>query len=395
MSVCDWILLAAAGALALPMGVVALETLAALLARGAAPGPAPADRPRVAVLIPAHDEEAVIAETLAAIMPQLRDGDRVVVVADNCTDHTAAVARASGAQAVERQNAARRGKGFALAAGIELLRDAPPAVVVIIDADMRLGAGSIDALAAAVVRHAAPAQALNLLEPPAHAPMRVQVSALAFCFKNHVRALGADVLGIPCLLRGTGMAFPWSLISGAALATDNLVEDMQLGMDLALAGHAPRFCPAARVTGRLPGKTAAAAVQRTRWEHGHLQTILRNVPRLVGQRLKQQRPGLIGLALDLAVPPLALLVILWGVVTVVAAALWMAGLAGMVPLGALAAIGGLLAASILAGWARFARHILPLRTLLSIPFYVVWKVPLYLAFLWKRQQVWIRTERAS
>jgi cellulose synthase/poly-beta-1,6-N-acetylglucosamine synthase-like glycosyltransferase len=296
---------------------------------------------------------------------------------------------------VERQDAARRGKGFALAAGIEFLKDAPPAVVVVIDADMRLGAGSIDALVAAVVRHAAPAQALDLLEPPAHAPMRVQVSALAFFFKNHVRALGAEVLGIPCLLRGTGMAFPWKLISGAALATDNLVEDMQLGMDLALAGHAPRFCPAARVTGQVPAETAAAAVQRTRWEHGHLQTILRNVPRLVGQGLKRQRPGLIGLAFDLAVPPLALLVILWCVVALAAGALWAAGLAGIAPLGALAAVGGLLAASILAGWARFARHILPPRTLLSIPFYVLWKVPLYLAFVWKRQHSWIRTERAT
>jgi len=395
MSVCDWILLAGAAALALPTAVVALETLAALLARAAAPGPAPADRPQVAVLIPAHDEEAVIAATLAAIMPQLREGDRAVVVADNCADRTAAVARASGAGVVERQDAARRGKGFALAAGIEFLKDAPPAVVVVIDADMRLGAGSIDALVAAVVRHAAPAQALDLLEPPAHAPMRVQVSALAFFFKNHVRALGAEVLGIPCLLRGTGMAFPWKLISGAALATDNLVEDMQLGMDLALAGHAPRFCPAARVTGQVPAETAAAAVQRTRWEHGHLQTILRNVPRLVGQGLKRQRPGLIGLAFDLAVPPLALLVILWCVVALAAGALWAAGLAGIAPLGALAAVGGLLAASILAGWARFARHILPPRTLLSIPFYVLWKVPLYLAFVWKRQHSWIRTERAT
>ena len=77
---------------------------------------------------------------------QLEPGDRLLVVADNCTDHTAAVARAAGAEVLERRDAERRGKGYALAAGVDTLRAGPPDVVVIVDADCRPAAGAIDRL---------------------------------------------------------------------------------------------------------------------------------------------------------------------------------------------------------------------------------------------------------
>jgi cellulose synthase/poly-beta-1,6-N-acetylglucosamine synthase-like glycosyltransferase len=60
-------------------------------------------RARVAVLVPAHDEASVIRATLASITPQLAAGDRLLVVADNCSDDTATLARQAGAQVVERQ----------------------------------------------------------------------------------------------------------------------------------------------------------------------------------------------------------------------------------------------------------------------------------------------------
>src|SRR5437899_2040248 len=91
-----------------------------------APVPAPAPGPpgahsavdpalRVAVLVPAHDEARGIAATLATIAPQLRAGDRVVVVADNCTDDTAEMARAAGADVFERADSVHVGKSFAIA----------------------------------------------------------------------------------------------------------------------------------------------------------------------------------------------------------------------------------------------------------------------------------------
>ena len=409
----------------LPIAVVAIETLAALLlprppvsvssvnefsairnpisALGLAfprvpslcdiRNPLSAIRYSTAVLIPAHNEERGIAATLASIQSQLSSGDRLLVVADNCTDATAAVARAAGAEVIERHSDTEKGKGFALAAGVAHLSAAAPDVVVILDADTLPEAGAIDALARAAGAGGRPIQSLYLLELPHEASPRSSISAFAFCIKNHVRPLGAQRLGIPCHLTGAGMAFSWKIISEAKLATGNIVEDMQLGMELAIAGHSPRFCPQARVLGRLPDTVSAAATQRTRWEHGHLQTILHNCPRLIWQGIRQGRPSLIALALDLAVPPLALLVLMGCVATAAAAGFWWLGLASRTPLLILLAGGATLAASILLAWWRFARQILPAATLAAIPLYILWKIPLYLAFLFRRQKAWIRTAR--
>jgi cellulose synthase/poly-beta-1,6-N-acetylglucosamine synthase-like glycosyltransferase len=406
MSVWDWALLTAAGVMAVPVGVVLLETVAAVArsfqGRGAASrhgmGPQPGEHqmPHVAVLVPAHNEEQVIGPTLAEIRRQLPAGDRLVVVADNCTDRTAAVARQAGAEVLERQDELKRGKGYALAAGLEYLgtyAHVKPEVVLVVDADMKLAAGSVLALTNSVAGQAVPFQAIDLLGLPAKPSLRARLSAFAFLFKNQVRALGAEAWAVPCCLRGTGMAFPWRALEGAKLANGNLVEDMQLGVDLAIAGFVPRLCPEARVTGVLPEKTAVQRVQRTRWEQGHLQTILHHVPRLVWEGLRQHRLALWLLALDLAVPPLALLVLAWVVVTASAAGAACVQIAGWAPLAVLAAVGGMLMVSILAAWACFARHIVPWVALLAVPFYVLWKIPVYAGFLLKREKTWIRTER--
>src|SRR5205085_486900 len=116
------------------------------------------------------------------ILPQLRPGDRLLVVADNCADHTAAVAREAGAEVAERHDDNRRGKGFALDFGIKHLAADPPEVVIVIDADTEVGVGSIDILAAAAATR--PAQAMNLLDPPAQAGPEARLSAFAFYFRN-------------------------------------------------------------------------------------------------------------------------------------------------------------------------------------------------------------------
>ena len=95
-------------------------------------------RSRLAVLVPAHDEGAVLLQTIADIQMQLRPGDRLLVVADNCADDTAGIARAAGAEVVERHDPDKRGKGYALDFGIRHLALDPPEVVIIIDADCRL-----------------------------------------------------------------------------------------------------------------------------------------------------------------------------------------------------------------------------------------------------------------
>ncbi|MBD2022170.1 glycosyltransferase, partial [Leptolyngbya sp. FACHB-36] len=250
--------------LLIPISVLFLECLAALL---------PARRslkftsslPRTAILVPAHNEASGIAATLESLLPQLTHNDQLIVIADNCTDATATVARQAGATVIERHDLEHRGKGYALDFGLRHLTANPPEVVVIVDADCTVAPGAIEQISYLAVRQSRPVQATYLLAQPANPSPKDAVSVLAFTVKNLVRPIGLHQLGLPCLLTGTGMALPWSVVQRLSLASGNLVEDMQLALDLAIVGHPAAFCASARVTGALPGQNHAAKSQRTRW----------------------------------------------------------------------------------------------------------------------------------
>lgn len=346
----------------------------------------------LAVLIPAHDEAAVLAQTLASLQLQLRPADRVIVVADNCTDETADIARSAGATVLERNDPERRGKGYALDYGLQALSTHPPETVIVVDADCLILPGALAQLQRQTRLSGRPAQAVYLMERPPAPGAKDRVSAFAFKVKNWVRPLGLTRLGWPCLLTGTGMAFPWAAIAAVNLASGHIVEDMKLGLDLAIAAYPPQLCPAAQVRGQLPAAGAARISQRTRWEHGHLQVLRQYVPRLLAAATRQRRWDLAVLALDLAVPPLSLLV-LFGLGGAAIASAWgvFSGVWG--PAGLFAAAGGCLLIAILTAWARFGREEISLRQLLGFPLYVLWKIPLYFRFLLKPQSQWIRTER--
>lgn len=391
-AVVDLTLLVLATVLLIPLFILFWEVVCALLPRQPEVIDTTKPRPRCAVLIPAHNEEAGIAKTLAAIKPQLQASDRVLVVADNCTDRTAEAARGAGAEVVERKDESRRGKGYALDFGIQALAKEPPEIVIVVDADCRVHDGALDRLVRQVAVTGRPAQAVYLMTPGTSDPKH-QLSAFAFQFKNQVRPLGLDRIGVPCLLTGSGMAFPYQSLKAAALASGNIVEDMQMGVDLALSGTPPRLCPEAVVSSALPATEEAAVAQRSRWEHGHVQTMRTQVPRLIGTGLMHTRLGLLGLAAELSVPPLSLLFLGVGAVLLLS-------LVSMIFGGSPAPFFILLSGvfwvmlAVLAAWAKFGRERLPLGVLLSAPVYVLWKLPIYLRLVSKPQREWVRTERA-
>jgi cellulose synthase/poly-beta-1,6-N-acetylglucosamine synthase-like glycosyltransferase len=377
--------------LMLPVLVLLVQVLA-----GRRPGvpasPVDATRARVAVLMPAHNEAAGIATALATVLPQLRAGDRALVVADNCSDDTAAVAAACGAQVVVRTDAQRRGKGYALDHGMRQLAAAPPDVVLIVDADCRVEPGGVDRLVAECAASGRPVQALYLMRSPPGAGLKTRVAEFAWAVRNEARPLGCARLGWPCQLMGTGMAFPWALIANAPLASGHIVEDMQLGLDLAAAGAPPRFCHAARVTSVFPESAEGTVAQRTRWEHGHLSMIAsRGLPLLL-RGIVRGRPALIAMALDLCVPPLASLALMIGIATLGAALLFAAGGTPW-PLALCALMLVFITLAIGVAWQRVARHIISLRELLSVPGYVLAKIPIYAKLFTARQMEWVRTKR--
>ena len=383
------------GPVALSIGLLWAQCLIALVGPRRLKRSVEGTRPSVAVLIPAHDEELLIQATVRRIRAQLAAEDRLLVVADNCSDKTAERAAAGGAEVIERQHDTERGKGYALAYGWSVLREQARDVLILVDADTLPEPGAIDSLARQAATCGRVTQAIYLLDPPAQASPRDRISCLAMYVKNLVRPLAMHRFNLPVPLTGSGMAFPWQVADQMHFGGSNIVEDMQMGIDLAIAGRPAALCPAARVGGVLPGEKGAARTQRTRWEHGHLQTLIRQCPRLVRAALRHRRPGLLVAAADLAIPPLSLLCVLWFAIAILSAALAWFDLAELWLLYVSVVAGAILFASILAAWARFARHVISAPALLGIPMYILAKLPIYLTFLIKRQTSWVRTKRDS
>jgi hypothetical protein len=383
----------------LPVAVAVLvftaQVVAACLAAGRSIGATQAAaanaRPRVTVLTPAHDEAAGIGAMLAALQLELRPGDRVLVVADNCTDETAAIARAAGAVVKERFDATLRGKSFALDFGVDAMRADPPEIVVVLDADCRLAPGSLDALASGVANEDRPMQALYLMFAAPGSGLPRRFAEFAWRVRNWVRPAGAHHMGLPCQLMGTGMAFTWPMIAQARLATGALAEDMQLGIDLAMAGKPPMFCEKARVTSDFPEASVAITSQRTRWEHGHLETILHEMPRAVARAVAGADVRLLGLALDLCVPPLALLAALLLGLDAVGVVAWALGATGAAAFSVGLTV--VFAVAVMLAWAIRGRDLVRFTELLSVPIYIAAKVPIYVRFLFRRQKQWVRTDR--
>ncbi len=380
-----------AALLLVPVAVLCVETLLALLPTRRAV-PVRDDATRVAVLVPAHDEAEGIAPVIDGIRMQLGAHDRLLVVADNCSDATATVAREHGAEVIERFHDTQRGKGYALDFGVRHLAAQPPDVLIVIDADCTVHAGAIDRLAARVRVTNRPVQGLDLMRAPPQAGIKAKVAEFAWLLKNQVRPRGLARIGLPCPLMGTGMALPWQALAHVQLASASLAEDMQLGIHLAQQGFAPLFEESALVTSDFPLTAAAQATQRTRWEHGHLGMILAHAPRLLLQGMLHADRNRIAMALDMGVPPLALLALL--LVTG-----WLAGLAaalagvGVVPLCLFTLALGMFALAILLAWYGWGRQAISLGALLHVPLYVLGKIPHYLRFVFKREKRWVRTQR--
>lgn len=390
---------AAAGAalafLLIPSVILFAEVVFSFVRRGSTGDSSPSE-PRTTIVMPAHNEEGGIAATLANVVAQAGQGNRVLVVADNCTDATADVAALAGADVIQRSDATRRGKGYALDFAIRHLEADPPDVVVIMDADCTSADGAIRRLAAVCHKSQRPLQADYRLALPGGTDgppsPYLLIAGFAFHLKNFIRPLGLLRLGLPCQLMGTGMAFPWPVIVKAPLATGDIVEDLALGLDLAKHGHGAFFYPQARVFSAFPENREGQTTQRSRWETGHLLTIAQTVPKLVMTALRSGNVPLLALALDAAVPPLAFFAMMLAAGLVATALFSFA--TGTISAFFIAALATLLfaASAVLAIW-RSPDDVIRFGDLKHIPGYVLSKLALYAGVFKGHNVGWVRSKR--
>ena len=217
------------------------------------------------ILVPAHDEEHTLPAALRslAVLDYPPELVRVCVVADNCADRTAAVAREAGAECLERHDPAKRGKGYALAFGLAHALKQNPDAVLILDADCELSPGALRAIDAMFATGADAVQAAVRSRNADDGPAGF-VAAVGTEFDD-ATAAGWDRLGFSVALRGTGMAFRRELLERVPWDAFGLVEDAEYGSRLKRAGVCVRYCGGAEVLSEAPPSVADMCKQRRRW----------------------------------------------------------------------------------------------------------------------------------
>jgi cellulose synthase/poly-beta-1,6-N-acetylglucosamine synthase-like glycosyltransferase len=348
-------------------------------------------RPSITVLVPAHNEASTIRAAIDSIRPQLSRADRILVIADNCTDDTAAVARQAGCKVLERSDPERFGKSYALDYAIGLLEFAQDDVMIIIDADCVVHPGAIDSLGRLAHSSQRPVQGSYTLELAQGCGLAEQLSAIAFHIRNYVRPRGLQRMGMGCLLNGSGMALPALTIpTSASRASGSITEDRWLTIEFAKAGYVPLFCGEARVSGIVPAPKYMKA-QATRWIHGQIECMLSGVPKLLFEAVRQRRLQNMGLMCELLIPPMSLLIALWCLVLFICATAAVLGFSAIAFLLTVSA-GLLMTISVCAVLTKFYPGAMP-ALLPGLPAYVWTRLLVVRKFALQRQRSWVRTGR--
>lgn len=361
--------------------------------RLAAPGRWAVPQTRFAVLVPAHNEELLIRRVVGSLLAVDYPPDLYClhIIADNCTDCTAELARAAGATVHERNDPERRGKGYALRWLFGQLLADPTAgdAFVVVDADSLVNSGFLRALDRRLQRGAVAIQAYDTVLNTA-ASWGTALRYIAFCLLHYLRPLGRKLFSGSAGLKGNGMVFRRAVLEGMDWDAFSVTEDLQFHLDLLLGGHVVEFAPDAVVWSEMPGSLQAAHAQNARWESGRLDLLGSYVPGLLRAALTQRRFVLFDAAMEHIIPPFS---VSFAAAVVVVAAAALGGWSAALGLGLFALLGQV-AYTLIGLWLVRA----PAKVywaLVYAPFYVVWKLVMWLpmALGKRRSREWVRTAR--
>lgn len=389
----NWLLVPIAAYVCLISAYMLVITAGAWLYRS--PGDEGGRHRRFAVVIPAHNEGTGILPTLQ----DLRHCDypaecvSLFVIADNCTDDTAAIAHAEGANVIERHDLSARGKGQALDWFLKNHQRTlePFDVVTFVDADMFVDHRFFAALDTAFADPAVEAaQARYTIANPG-ASWFAAFGYLSFAYVNHLRPAGRSFLGGSAGLKGSGMAFRSRLILETGWPAASLAEDVEFGKMLVLRGIRIHYVPDSIVTSNIGGQLRQANVQQSRWEGGKLQVSLQYFPKLIHRLASAPRWLLAEELLDTLVPPLSVVVAL----TAVGSALsWFAGSPALLIPFAIAAL--IFAAAVLSALVQLRSPVRVFLYLAASPAFVLLKIALLLKLaIAGHAGGWTRTPRDS
>jgi len=381
-------------ALGLPSALACLYLLIQTLLSAPLPDPPRSLRQlRFDIIVPAHNEAAVICTTIASLrrIDWPADRFRILVIADNCSDDTAALARTAGASVLERFDHTLRGKGYALRAGFEHSRNEAWAdAVAVVDADAEVSGNLLEACAARLEHGAHAVQVhYGVLNP--WGSWRTRLLTVAMAAYHVVRSRARERQRVSCGIRGNGWCVTHRLLDAVKYDAFSLAEDIEYGIALGLAGYRVHYAGEADASQDMSASTQAAGKQRQRWERGRFELIRSCTWPLLRAAWQRRSAVCLDLALDLLVLPISYVAL--GVVALLLVALlaswWSLAFIGWVWLSLACVL--VLAAYVLRGWQLSGTGMRGLLDLLGAPLFVIWKLLLMLSR--QRSTEWVRTER--
>jgi cellulose synthase/poly-beta-1,6-N-acetylglucosamine synthase-like glycosyltransferase len=354
-----------------------------------APHPRRGGNLRFLVLIPAHDEEPVIARCLEAVKADARPGDRILVVADRCSDTTAAIAHRAGALVLERGPDEKPGRAAARQAGLEHARALEWDAVVMLDADSVISPGFFAGCERALASGADAVQARSESKPGS--TLATEAALVAFMLQGVTMPRGRDRLGLSVRLRGTGMALRRKLALAHRFRAP-ASEDLVFTLDLLLAGVRSRHVDDARLRSEGASRWDTFGGQKLRYEAGRMAAARSYVPRLLQRAIRHRDPSCLEAAWFLATPPFALaaLSLLVGAgIAIVSGTWWLAAVFAAGILG--------LALSLVTGLVQAKAGPRTWLALLAAPWYLAWKAVVQvraIVSVLRRETYYPPTERA-
>jgi 1,2-diacylglycerol 3-beta-glucosyltransferase len=352
----------------------------------------------IAILVPAHNEQAGLATTIRSLQATCYPAQRrrIMVVADNCDDDTATVAAASGAEVLVRDDKTKIGKGHALALGfLTLLADPLTDVVMVVDADTIVSPNVLQAVSGRISAGARVVQVRYGVSDP-DTSWRTELMSLALACLHDLRSLGRERLKLSAGLHGNGMAFTRAALEATPYEAFSLTEDLEYAIELVLRGFRVWYVDEAAVYAEMPSTGDQAISQRQRWELGRAQLRGEKVRPLVRRAVLKRDRVAADAAAELLIRPLGDLTaaLATGLLlsqsvsrvaktSAVSPAMW---LAGLLMLGGYVGRGWQLSAI---GWNGIA-------ALAHTPGYLVWKFRVRLRQAGAQEgNQWIRTQRSG
>ena len=266
---------------------------------------------KFAMIVAAHNEEVVIGRLIESMQNQNYPKDMydIFIIADNCTDNTAKIARDLGVSVFERKSETEKGKGYALEWMFEKLfkMEKKYDAVSIFDADNLVDADFLREMNSKMQEGYKVVQGYIDSKNPEDSWIATSYS-IAFWSQNRMFQLARNNIGLSNQIGGTGFAVATDTLKELGWGATCLTEDLEFTCKLILSGQKVGWAHDAKIYDEKPLKLKQSWVQRRRWMQGFTDVASRYFGKLIKKSIKERKFYVFDSALYVLQPFVTLLI---------------------------------------------------------------------------------------